>query len=233
MKVTTDACLFGAWVAEESKNARPTEPGLEKVRSKNVLDVGTGTGLLSLMYAQKNTSAAIDAIEIDQATHEQARENAEASLFAERIRIINSDIKNFAFLKKYDCIISNPPFYEKEMASADQKKNIAHHHSALTLADLLNIIKTNLSVEGVFYLMLPFKRNKEIRRMLLKENLSISKIVFVKQSTNHDYFRVMISGNVSQGKGDETLIEEISIWDDRQQYTDEFSQLLQEYYLTV
>jgi tRNA1Val (adenine37-N6)-methyltransferase len=229
MKVTTDACLFGAWVAEESKNY----PSGEKLRSKNVLDVGTGTGLLSLMYAQKNTPAIIDAIEIDQAAHEQARENAEASLFAERIYMINADIKNFTFLKKYDCIISNPPFYEKEIASADQKKNIAHHQSALTLADLLNIIKTNLSPDGVFYLMLPFKRNKEIRRMLLKEDLSVSKIVFVRQSTNHDYFRVMIKGSVSQGKSDETLIEEISIWDDRQQYTDEFRQLLQEYYLSV
>ena len=109
MKVTTDACLFGAWVAEEDKS--------EKIITKNVLDIGTGTGLLSLMYAQKNSLANIDAIEIDEDAYIQAKENVAASPFAERINIIHDDIKRFTFSKKYDCIISNPPFYEKEIRS--------------------------------------------------------------------------------------------------------------------
>ena len=222
MKVTTDACLFGAWVANEDKG--------EKIITKNVLDIGTGTGLLSLMYAQKNLSATIDAIEIDEEAYRQARENTAASPFAERINILHDDVKNFTFSKRYDCIISNPPFYEKEIRSGNEKKNIAHHHSGMVLEELLTIIKVNLSSPGRFYLLLPFKRNEEIKKILLKQDLPVSKIVFVNQSTKHSYFRIMISGILKKSQ-DETLIEEISIWDDQQQYTKEFKELLADYYL--
>ena len=223
MKVTTDACLFGAWVAEENKS--------EKIITKNVLDIGAGTALLSLMYAQKNSLADIDAIEIDEDAYTQAKENVAASPFAERINIIHDDIKRFTFSKKYDCIISNPPFYEKEISSDNEKKNIAHHHSGLLLEELLGIIKGNLSSSGTFYLLLPFKRNEEIKKIILKQDLFVSKIVFVKQSTKHNYFRMMIAGKLSPEGHPETLIEEISIWDDQQQYKEEFKELLKDYYL--
>ncbi len=223
MKVTTDACLFGAWVAEEDKS--------EKIIAKSVLDIGTGTGLLSLMYAQKNSLAIIDAIEMDHDTYAQAKENAAASSFAERINIIHDDIKKSTFSKKYDCIISNPPFYEKEISSDNEKKNIAHHHSGLLFEELLGIIKGNLSSSGTFYLLLPFKRNEEIKKIILKKDLYVSKIVFVKQSTKHNYFRIMIAGKLSQEDHSETLIEEISIWNDQQQYKEEFKELLKDYYL--
>ncbi len=222
MKITTDSCLFGAWVAREDKS--------EKIVTKNVLDIGTGTGLLSLMYAQKNSLATIDAIEIDEDAYSQAKENIATSPFAERIHIVNDDIKKITFSKKYDCILSNPPFYEKEIRSDNEKKNIARHHSGLMLEELLTIIKTNLFPTGIFYLLVPFKRNTEIKKILLKQDLSVSKIVFVKQSTNHDYFRIMIAGKLKEDPS-ETLIEEISIWDDRQQYKGEFKELLKDYYL--
>ena len=223
MKVTTDACLFGAWVAEEDKS--------EKIITKNVLDIGTGTGLLSLIYAQKNLLAEIDAMEIDQDAYAQAKENAAASSFAERINVIHDDVKRFTFSKKYDCIISNPPFYEKEISSDNEKKNIAHHHLGLLFEELLGIIKGNLSSSGTFYLLLPFKRSEEIKKIILKEDLYVSKIVFVKQSTKHNYFRIMIAGKLSQEGHAETLIDEISIWDDHQQYKKEFKELLKDYYL--
>ena len=198
-----------------------------------MLEVGTGTGLLALMYAQQNTSPTIHAIEVEEEACEQAKENIDASPYAERIRVIKGDIKSVALLKKYDCIISNPPFYENEIRSADQKKNLARHHLGLTLAQFLKIIETNLSMYGNFYLLLPFKRNEEMKRLVLKRNLSLSRIVFVKQSTKHDYFRVMISGNLSTEKVLETSIEEISILNDKKEYTEEFKELLRVYYLNV
>jgi len=221
MKVTTDACLFGAWLVNEIEN--------EKL--KNVLDIGTGTGLLSLMYAQKNSSAIIDAMEIDEETYEQAKENAATSTFAERIQVLHSDVKFFTFIKKYDVIISNPPFYEKEIRSGNEKKNVAHHQSGLLLSELQDIIKGNLSPAGTFYLLLPFKRNKEIMKILLNHDLFVSKIIFVRQSTKHNYFRLMIEGKLKQRDQGGTCIEEISIWNEQQQYTNEFKELLKDYYL--
>lgn len=223
MKVTTDACLFGAWVSQEAKNQ---QPGVT-----HVLDVGTGTGLLSLMFAQKNSTAIIDAIEIDKDACEQAQENVSISSFAHRVNVIHADVKLFPFIKKYDLIISNPPFYEKEIKSADRKKNIARHHSGLLFEELLALIKANLSDEGVFCLLLPFKRNEETRKILLKQNLFVSKIVFVRQSTSHDYFRIMIEGKLKNGRTPETTIDEISIRGDDEQYAEEFKELLQDYYL--
>jgi len=224
MKVTTDACLFGAWVAAQAK----CDECIRKAR--NVLDIGTGTGLLSLMFAQKN-AAPVDAIEIDEEAYEQAKENIAISPFPDQIQVTHTDVKAISFLRKYDLIISNPPFYEREITSENEKKNIAHHDSGLVLEELLSIIKTNLSGGGTFYLLLPFKRNEEIKKILLRENLSVSKIVFVRQSTNHDYFRIMISGKLHNAENGETVIDEISIWDDQKQYTEQFKQLLQAYYL--
>jgi len=223
MKVTTDACLFGGWIAEEIKN--------EKLKIKNVLDIGSGTGLLSLMFAQKNPLTNIDAIEIDDEAFKQATENVAGSPFGERINVVRGDVKTFSFDKKYDSIISNPPFYEEEIASYDERTNIARHQSGLLINQLLDIIKQNLSTSGAFYLLLPFKRNEEIRRILLKQHLFVSKLVFLKQSPQHSYFRLMIAGKLTHEGQGETVIEEISIWNDQQQYTNRFRELLKDYYL--
>lgn len=225
MKVTTDACLFGAWAAEENKS--------EKIKEKNVLDIGVGTGLLSLMFVQKNNSSNIDGIEIDEQACGQAKENITVSSFSNKINIIRGDARAFPFSKKYDIIISNPPFYEKEIRSENEKKNMAHHHAGLLMEEVLKIIRENLASHGVFYLLLPFKRNEEIKRALLKQNLFISKIVFVKQSTKHNYFRTMLKGKLSNDIEEETLIDEISICHDQQKYTDDFRELLKDYYLDL
>ena len=231
MKVTTDACLFGAWVAEEDRNARlPDTVGQEKIITKHVLDIGTGTALLSLMYAQKNSLTNIDAIEIDEEAYTQAKENVTVSPFAERINLIHNDAKRFTFSKKYDCIISNPPFYENELRSATDSKNVAHHSKELTLKELLGIIKNYLNETGSFFLLLPYKRNEEIKKLLKDHELNISKILFVRQSVKHDYFRIFIKGSLSAGEK-ETEFNELSIWDDKQQYTNEFVRLLKDYYL--
>jgi tRNA1Val (adenine37-N6)-methyltransferase len=102
MKVTTDGCLFGAWIAKQVDG--------NKLAVDNILDIGTGTGLLSLMIAQQSP-AKIDAIEIDKETYEQAKENVAASPWAERINIIHGDAKQLPASQQYDVIVSNPPFY--------------------------------------------------------------------------------------------------------------------------
>lgn len=221
MKVTTDGCLFGAWVANKIK--------YEKIR--NGLDIGTGTGLLSLMILQKNPVINFDAIEIDEKAASEATLNVNESPWAENINVINSDIRNFNNQHKYDLIISNPPFYENELKSGKSKKNQAHHSSDLTITELLTAIKNNIQADGSFYLLLPYKRNEEIKKLLFDQQLMIEEIVFVNQTPNHEFFRFMINGKLKSDDTIETEIDEITICDEKKVYTKEFKNLLSDYYL--
>ena len=222
MKVTTDACLFGAWVAEEVKS--------QKLKIKRGLDIGTGTGLLSLMLAQKNPATNILAVEIDKDAAEQAAKNIGASVWKDHVEILKTDVKEFSSLEKFDLIFSNPPFYENELRSETDRKNIAHHSENLTLKELLDITKTNLNADGNFFLLFPYKRNDEIKKLFKDHQLYIAKILLIRQSIKHDYFRIFIKGNLSATEK-EIEFDEMSIWDEHQQYTNEFIRLLKDYYL--
>ncbi len=223
MKVTTDSCLFGAWVAK--KMAEHTGTSIQ------LLDIGTGTGLLSLMLAQKNTGCTIDAIEIDRNAYEQALENVMNSPWKEKIHVLHADIKLFEPRKKYDIIISNPPFYEKELKAEDENKNIAHHNAGLSFSELFEIIKRQLSPEGYFYLLLPYKRNEEIRKLVFEHRFELSQLVLVRQSVNHGYFRIMLCGRLPSEKKEETVLDEMAIKDNNDNYTPSFTSLLKDYYL--
>lgn len=221
MKVTTDACLFGAWVAEEIKHSN--EP------SQHLLDIGTGTGLLPLMILQKNLQLHVDAIEIDPDACKQAEENSIASPWSKQLTIIASDIRNFQTDKLYDTLISNPPFYENELNAAHPKRNIAHHGSELTFNDLFDLINRHLNPAGTFYILTPYKRKAEIEKAMEVHHLHIAKEVYVRQSVNHDFFRIMLAGK--KEKQADKQHSEISICNEKQQYTHEFVKYLQDYYL--
>jgi tRNA1Val (adenine37-N6)-methyltransferase len=220
MKVTTDACLFGAWVGEKERS----DPEM-------ILDIGTGTGLLTLMLAQC-LRAKIDAIEVDETASLQAGENFRASPWANRISVYNQDIQQFNPKLKYDVVLSNPPFYENELASGDPRKNLAMHEG-LSLPELVNVIKKNINPEGSFYLLLPFKRHEEIRTLLLKNDIQIQNLCFVRQSTRHEYFRIILKGRLALQLPQMTEIEEIAIMDEMNRYTPEFERLLKDYYLNL
>lgn len=225
MKVTTDGCLFGAWCAEEISgftNQTPSKPN----RNTTILDIGTGTGLLSLMIAQKN-EVRIDAIEIEPQAAKQAQNNCEASPFNGQIRVLEKDLLKLDN-GPYDCIVSNPPFYENELQSGSSQKNIAHHSHQLSWKELFAAINKLLAADGVFFLLLPFKRSKELPSYLQAENLHANKIVTVQQSVHHAPFRILVKGSRSQ-----LLIkeEQLAIWNENRQYTPEFTRLLKDYYL--
>ena len=226
MKVSTDSCLFGAWVAAQLQKQIPT--------SKKLLDAGTGTGLLSLMIAQENNYE-IDAIEIDTSAAQQARENVEASPWKERISIIEADLLVFSPGKKYDIIISNPPFYQNELNSGKTAKDIAHHSMALTLEQLFKKTAELLNEDGLYYFLLPYKRLDEIRLLISEAGLTIHEEVHVKPTVNHPPSRIMIRGIVMKpadrgmNPTSETLI--LSIKDQDNQYTEAFVSLLRPYYL--
>lgn len=219
MKVTTDACLFGAWCAAE----------VQRLTFKSrLLDVGTGTGLLSLMIAQKN-NLTIDAVEIDKEAARQAEENVSASPWKENITVYAGDILSFQPVKQYDCIISNPPFYENELASQVQEKNIAHHSVHLTLSQLFTTVKALLNDHGTFFLLLPYKRIVEIEKLFSHHELFVNKKLIVQQSTGHTAFRIFVMGGKTQVYPPD--VSTIAVWNEKKQYTPQFTALLKDYYL--
>ncbi len=222
MKVTTDSCLFGAWAAGQLQQA---ELGYARM-----LDIGTGTGLLSLMLAQA-VEGMIDAVEIDEKAARQAEENVSASPWADRIRIWREDARIANSLTgDYDVIISNPPFYENELASPDQRRNLAHHSEELSLQELVLIFTRQLSQRGRFFLMLPFKRMEEVMHELRKAKLGVMHYCVVRQSPAHQPFRILIHGGVGDS-GREAINTEMMIREGGNVYSQAFIELLRPYYL--
>ena len=219
MKVCTDTCLLGAMVAEKIV--------ANKIPAENILDIGCGTGLLSLMLAQK-TTAVIDAVEIDTAAFNQATENFEQSPWKERLNIFNADIKKFKSDKKYDCIISNPPFFEGGLKSNNNNKNAAKHDTTLTMQELLTAVQQYLQQDGFFVMLLPFHRVNYCIGAAEKIGLFLSQKILVKQTPGHDYFRGILFFSKQKPSFNP---EEIIIKNEMGNYTTIFTELLKDYYL--
>ncbi|HQY12814.1 MAG TPA: methyltransferase, partial [Ferruginibacter sp.] len=216
MKVCTDACLFGALAAGY------------KPQTTNGLDIGTGTGLLSLMLAQKDPDAVIDAVELDTDAAEQARENFAASPWKERLNIFNADILSFKTEKSYDFIISNPPFFEDDLRSPDETKNNAKHDTSLSLNELVRVAQQILAADGSFAVLLPYQRVNYFTEEAGRQGLHLVQQVLVKQTEKHNYFRGILFFN---RKKTQPVTASINIKDKEGNYTPEFVAALKDYYL--
>lgn len=217
MKVCTDACLFGAWLS-----AKPFFPS-----TKHIMDIGAGTGLLSLIMAQK-TIAMIDAVEMEESAAQQAKENFEVSPWKGQLTLIFNDIKELVIAPKYDLVISNPPFYTNDLKSDNNKKNLALHSEALNLNELLQTSLKALANEGRLALLLPAHRADEFEKMALTNGLYLEEKAGVKQTEKHSWFRVLL---LFSSIPSDTIYTEIIIKDAYNNYTKEFSELLKDYYL--
>ncbi len=232
LKVSTDSCLFGAWMAEEVRSmkyeVRSADNSLTTHHSPfTILDIGAGTGLLMLMLAQQ-CNAFIDGIEIDEPSFQQAKENIEASPWKERLNLLHADVKQFSFSKKYDLIISNPPFYEGDLKPDAANRNVAMHDAGLKLDELIKIVEANLTADGSFAVLLPFTRSSYMIELAAAANLHLHKHVQVKQTVKHGYFRSLLL--FSKLKAD-VVVEEMAIKNADNEYTAAFVQLLKDYYL--
>ena len=218
MKVCTDACLFGAFVAEWLQS--------HQVIVRRALDIGAGTGLLSLMIAQKS-DALIDAIELDQPAAEQASENFTASPWSSRLNVLHSDAADYSADEAYDCIVSNPPFFEDDLRSSDQGKNAAKHDTGLTLDQLARSVDRNLAASGTFAVLLPYHRVERFIKIARLHNLHLSHQVFVRHTAAHAFFRGIL---LFQRTDMEATKAELVI-KNGESYSDSFSALLNAYYL--
>jgi tRNA1Val (adenine37-N6)-methyltransferase len=218
LKVCTDACLFGAWTASRLKD------------EKEILDIGSGSGLLMLMMAQ-NSPAWIDGIEIDVPSKEQSEENLEASSWNERLNVFQGDVRYFEFEKKYDLIISNPPFFENDLASKSKEEQVAKHSSSLKLEQLMAVMNARVNTDGSISLLLPYHRLGELHKLTQYWGFWLEAGMSVRQTPKHSAFRWM--GIYSRIQTPNPLIEELIIQDEKGVYTSRFSQYLSPYYLKL
>jgi tRNA1Val (adenine37-N6)-methyltransferase len=223
MKVTTDGCLFGAWTANVIRELTPSK--------RNCLDIGTGTGLLSLMVTQQNPDCLIDAVEIEKDAAEEARRNIGAAGKDKQITVHPQDIQLYHPLHKYDIIFSNPPFYENELKGNNTGKNKAHHNEGLLFHQLLACCKQLLKEEGNLFLLLPYKREKEVLDKIRDAGFTVTRHIRVRPAVHLDYFRILLELQFNEAATPKTVTGELSVKDEQDQYTPGFIELLRDYYL--
>lgn len=223
MKVSTDACILGAYTAQSIQQ-----------NTHYVLDIGTGTGLLSLMLAQA-MQAQITAIEIDENAYLQAKVNFEASKWAGRLQIFHQAVQNFSTpiqktREKFDLIICNPPFFVDSLKSPQKEKNLARHTDSLSFEDLLNCSDRLASKNAKFIVLLPVAESLLLEKELRKGNYNffILEKLFIEDNPNKPPHRVILT----LGREEKVLVEKIlTVKDIAGSYTTDFIRLMKEYYL--
>ncbi len=217
MKVGTDAVLLGAWANPEGVN--------------KILDIGTGTGIIALMLAQKSDTI-IDAIDIDKNSCKQAQENVDSSKWNERIFIHYSSLQDFAEENNgpYELIISNPPYFIDSSKSSEAKRTTARHADVLTYEHLLNGVLKLLSPKGRFYIILPSKEGEIFRDMAESNKLFLCKLTRVRtrEDKTTDKRLLMCFGMERKTFSEDSLTIELN---ERHNYTTEYKELTKDYYL--
>lgn len=219
MKIGTDGVLLGAW-APVFHNPY------------NILDIGTGTGIIALMLAQRSKAEQIDAIEIDDEAYEQATENFENSPWNDRLYCYHAGLDEFVdeVEETFDLIVSNPPFYTDEYKSGDIQRDAARFTDSLPFEELVEAADFFLSDNGVFALIVPFKEEEKITMLCHERELFPLKITRVKGTPSAEIKRSLLAfTRIEQNP----LIDELVIETARHQYTPEYIALTKEFYLKM
>lgn len=217
MKVGTDAVLLGAWTA--------------CIEAENVLDIGTGTGVIALMLAQR-CEAYIDALEIDRRSFEQAVENVAASKWAERINVHHISLQDFILVPrlKYDLIVSNPPFFVDSSKASDLERTKARHADLLPYTDLVSAARKLLSEDGKFCLILPVKEAEHFRSLAESKGLHLSRLTRVRTTEDKKTEkRWLMQFEIKPKSFSENSI--VIEKDKRHDYSEEYKELTKDYYL--
>ena len=215
MKVTTDACLFGAWSS--------------KYYASTLLDIGTGTGLLSLMYRQKNESK-ITAIELEENAYNQSILNFADSNWSTDFETIHGDFKKWSITidQKFEVIICNPPFYQNQFQSPDGRVNLARHESGLTYDELISGVIKLLQISGSFLILLPTTTDQLFELTALKNGLYLNEKVLVREKKSNSFIRAMCRFSYQRTN---TKVHNITIRNADDEYSKKFKDYLKDYYL--
>ena len=217
MKVGTDGVLLGAWTDVES--------------AENVLDIGSGTGVISLMIAQRS-NAIITAVEIEEAASSESEMNFANSKWSNRLNIVNQSVIDFAAThnSQFDHIVCNPPFFNNGVRSSKVQRSIARHNDMLPFDQLIASVANLLTTNGKFDVVIPFDIEQEFIELCSSNKLYIRKRTMVKPNYTRPVKRILISfvnSTVSQIEETEIQIEK----EERHNYTDEYKNLTKDFYL--
>ena len=171
MKVGTDGTLLGAWA-----NA-PVEPC-------RILDIGTGTGLVALMMAQRYPQSQVIGIDIDRDAAIQAQENVDASPFSDRVKIINADAVKIEDKEGFDSIVCNPPYFVDSLTCPQDQRTLARHTITLTYEQLMQTAYKLLKNDGMFSIVVPTENNDAIESAAALAGFMISRICMIKTTPN-------------------------------------------------
>ena len=217
MKVGTDGVLLGAWV-KINENA------------DSVLDIGTGTGLIALQIAQRYDCQTIDALEVEPNAFEEAVDNFENSAWSDRLFCYHASLDEFVnqIDDTYDVVISNPPFYNSTYKELEQKRALARHAKSLTFKSLLEHTSKLLSKKGTCAFIVPYEEEINFLEIAAHNNLFPQRITRVKGNTKTNFKRTLLQlsfSNISP------KIEELTIELERHIYTEDYKNLVADFYL--
>jgi tRNA1Val (adenine37-N6)-methyltransferase len=220
MKVGTDGVLLGAWCPIDNNPF-------------SILDIGTGTGIIALMLAQRSHADQIDALEIDEDAYEQAVENFENSPWSDRLFCFHAGLDEFVDEPEdeYDLIISNPPFYSENYKTENSQRDLARFQNAMPFEDLIEAADLLLSENGIFAVIIPFKEEERFIDLCAKVELYPVKITRVKGTHSTPIVRSLLAFKryeLAVLTADELVVET-----SRHVYTEDYIYLTKEFYLKM
>lgn len=219
MKIGTDGVLLGAWCPIDNNPF-------------SVMDIGAGTGILSLMLAQRSNAQQIDAIEIDENAYEQCVENFEASPWSDRLFCFHAGLDEFVDEPEdeYDIIISNPPFYTENYKTDNEQRDLARFQDALPFEELIEAADVLLSENGIFAVILPFSEEDKFIALAKEVDLFPFKITRVKGTPTTEIKRSLLAFSRMEKA---IAIDELVIETARHLYTKEYISLTKDFYLKM
>jgi len=222
MKIGTDGVLLGSWV-------KP------KIEPFNILDIGTGTGIISLMLAQRFPETQIEALEIDEAAFEQAVSNFENSPWGNRLFCYHASFQEYfqeVDDEKYDLIISNPPFFNASQKSNNEQRNKARFEDSLPFEHLLYGSSKLLDENGTVAIIIPFDQEEHIIKTAKEMHLIPSRITHVKGNSNADIKRSLLEFKFTIPPSG-TIMNNLILEKERHTYTDDYLKLVKDFYLKL
>jgi len=214
MKVGTDGVLLGCWVSCENANT--------------ILDIGCGTGLITLMLGQRNLDSNITGIEIDKTASQEAQLNISNSNWEERIEIKHTSLQQFIPRLKFDLIVSNPPFFSQN--KSQQSRDIARHTNTLSFEELIVNAANLLAEKGIFSVVIPNNSEEYFCEISTLHKLYCNRVCYVKGNETSDVKRVMMEFSFIKTT---VLTEHLTIETSRHNYTDKYIQLCNGFYLKM